>query len=123
MSGRLGNYLDLVSETQRLRIRITRDQQMRIAKLYQAIAEDLKAEQKKHNKKSLKYRWLRDYTTSLQNASNDLFKKIGGIVSGSVHSIAQATVSAEYRFYRNIAPQLSDRFRDVFSHIPQQVVD
>lgn len=123
MSGQLGNYLELVAEAQRKRIRIMRDQQKEIAKLYKNIADDLKVELKKHSEKTLRYRWLEDYAKALNIASEDLFARLNATVTGSVTVVAQAVVSAEETFYSTLTVQLSSRFSDVFSRTPQKVAD
>lgn len=123
MSGRLGIYPSLVREAQKKRIQISHDQQKEIRKLYEEIAHDLSRELKKHDNKTLTYRWLKDYAESINKASTGLYNAIKTQITSSILSTGKAVTEAERAFYSSLAPVLSHRFSDVFSNIPQAAAD
>lgn len=123
MSGRLGIYPSLVREAQKKRVQISRNQQNEIRKLYEEIYRDLSGEMKKHDNKTLTYRWLKDYADSVSKASTWLYNTIKNEVTSSVLSVGKAVAEAERAFYSNLMPALSQRFSDVFSSIPKSVSD
>ncbi len=123
MSGVLGNYPNLVKEAQKKRLEITHQQSREIAQLYKDCANDLEREISKHSEKSLSSRWLKDYSRVLRENSKELYQKIENIVTQSIMRTAAAVTEAERAFYSGAAPFLSERFTDVFSTIPQQMVD
>lgn len=122
-NGHIEQYLDAIRRIQRERIRITKDQQKQIAALYREIAADLEQRLKKYNPNTLGYRWLDDYAKVLRSAATDLTNGIVDIVTGNMLAIANSVVQAEMTLWSAIAPGLSERFSDVFSSIPQSVVN
>ena len=123
MSGRLGNYLDLVATAQKKRLEITLRQEKQIAKIYLQTADEYARAASHYDHDSLTYRWLTDYARALQRGSRVLYSKIGKITAASALEAAQAAAGAERQFYSSMAPYLSRQFSDVFSNIPQQVTD
>ncbi|MFR3483129.1 MAG: hypothetical protein ACLTXL_06360 [Clostridia bacterium] len=75
MSGRLGNYLELVREAQKKRLQITSNQKKQIAELFRQSAKDFEREAGKKNEKSLTYRWLKDYAKNLRKEGKSCFRK------------------------------------------------
>ena len=123
MSGRLGNYWELVKAAEQARIAITKAQQKQIAGLYQEIADDLNHKLQRYNPESLTYRWVKDYAKSLQKDSKRLYTVIkAGVADGLLQS-AKAPVKAEQTFQSKLAPELSEHFSDVFSRVPQSAAD
>lgn len=123
MSGRLGNYLDLVRKAQKKRMQITRDQEKEIRSLYKEIATEMESSLKRHSSKTLTHRWLRDYSKALRRGSKSLYQSIEQKVSSSILQTAGAVAEAEQHFYAKACPCLSERFSDVFSTIPQEMVE
>lgn len=123
MSGRLGNYLELVANAQKKRLQITRDQKKQIADLFCQSAKDFEREAGKKNEKSLTYRWLKDYAKSLRREGKKLFQEIGDITSANIQGASEAVTAAEQRFYTKLCPLLSERFSDVFSTAPKEMVE
>ena len=123
MSGQLGNYLALVKEAEKKRLRITRDQKRQIAALYSAVADDLEKQLSRHSEKSLTTRWLKDYAKALRSESAALYREIGIAVESNMLATAKAVVGAQEAFYSKLVPELSERFSDVFSRIPQHAVN
>lgn len=121
--GHIKQYEDLVKEARKKRIKLTRDQEKQIAKLYQEIADRLESELKKHSKRSLSYRWLEDYAKQLKKNSRSLYRKIESLVTENMERAATDAVQAEEKFWGDIDTSVSERFSDVFSRIPQQAVD
>lgn len=121
--GHIRQYIELVEEAQRKRIQITRQQQQNIARLYRDIAKDAGKEIAKKNDKTLTYRWLKDYAKSLKRQSTHLYSELQGIVGNGMLMAAQSVIDAECSFWGNIVPELSGRFRDTMSTIPQTCVD
>lgn len=116
-------YLDLVREAEQKRISITKAQQKEIRGAYREISSDLERELRKHSESTLTYRWLKDYGTALRESSKALYDGINTTVSGGIQKTAEAVTGAERDFYSALVPDLSRRFRDVFSSIPQQAVN
>lgn len=75
MSGRLGNYLELVREAQKKRLQITSNQKKQIAELFRQSAKDFEREAGKKNEKSLTYRWLKDYAKTCVRKAKSCFRK------------------------------------------------
>lgn len=123
MSGRLGNYLDLVRKAQKKRMQITRDQEKEIRGLYKEIATEMESSLKRHNPETLSYRWIQDYAKALRQDAKNLYKAIEQRVSSSVLAAGNAVTETERRFYTKACPSLSERFSDVFSTIPQEMVE
>ena len=123
MSGRLGNYWELIKAAEQARIAITKAQQKQIADLYQEIADDLNHRLQRYNPESLTYRWVKDYAKSLQKDSKRLYTTIKTGVADSLLQSAKAPVRAEQAFYSKLAPELSEHFSDVFSRVPQSAAD
>lgn len=123
MSGRLGDYLDLVANAQKKRLRITRNQKKQISDLFRQSAKDFEREAGKKNEKSLTYRWLKDYAKSLRREGKKLFQEIGDITSANIQGASEAVAEAEQRFYTKLCPLLSERFSDVFSTAPKEMVE
>ncbi len=123
MSGRLGDYLELVREAQNKRLEITRSQKKQIAQLYLDSAREFERAAKKHSEKTLTYRWLTDYAASLKKQSNTMFSELRGITTQSVLGAAEAVTRAERRFYTKACSALSERFADVFSRVPYGVTE
>lgn len=123
MSGRLGNYLELVREAQKKRLQITSNQKKQIAELFRQSAKDFEQEAGKKNEKSLTYRWLKDYAKNLRKEGKKLFQEIGDITAANIQNTSEAITEAERRFYTKLCPLLSERFSDVFSTIPKKMVE
>lgn len=123
MSGRLGNYWELVKAAEQARIAITKAQQKQIAGLYQEIADDLNHKLQRYNPESLTYRWVKDYAQNLQKDSKRLYTVIKAGVADSLLQSAKAPVKAEQTFYSGLTPELSEHFSDVFSRVPQSAAD
>jgi hypothetical protein len=123
MSGRLGNYRELVKAAEQARVAITKAQQKQIADLYQEIADDLNHRLQRYDSKSLTYRWVKDYAKNLQKDSKRLYTTIKSGVADSLLQSAKAPVKAEQAFYSKLAPELSEHFSDVFSRVPQSAAD
>lgn len=123
MSGWLGDYLELVANAQKKRLQITRDQKKQIADLFCQSAKDFEREAGKKNEKSLTYRWLKDYAKSLRREGKKLFQEIGDITSANIQGASEAVAAAEQRFYTKLCPLLSERFSDVFSTVPKEMVE
>lgn len=131
MSGRLGNYWELVKAAEQARIAITKAQQKQIADLYQEIADDLNHRLQRYDSKSLTYRWVKDYAKNLQKDSKRLYTTIKSGVADSLLQSAKAPVKAEQAFYSGLASglskhasdALSKHFSDVFSRVPQSAAD
>jgi hypothetical protein len=123
MSGRLGNYWELVKAAEQARIAITKAQQKQIADLYQEIADDLNHRLQRYNPESLTYRWVKDYAQSLQKDSKRLYTTIKAGVADSLLQSAKAPARAEQAFYSKLTPELSEHFSDVFSRVPQSAAD
>lgn len=123
MSGSLGDYRKLVREAQNKRIQITREQEKEIRSMYLEIARDLETKLKQHKRNSLSYRWLQDYAKKLRQESKNLFKGISRVSTDSIHDVAKSVTEAERRFYTKACPALSERFSDVFSTIPKEMVE
>lgn len=123
MSGWLGDYLELVANAQKKRLQITRDQKKQIADLFCQSAKDFEREAGKKNEKSLTYRWLKDYAKSLRREGKKLFQEIGDITSANIQGASEAVAAAEQRFYTKLCPLLSERFSDVFSTAPKEMVE
>lgn len=121
--GHIRQYKELVEEAQRKRIQITRQQQQNIAKLYRDIAKDTGKELAKKNEKTLTHRWLKDYAKSLKEQSNYIYSELQKIVNNGLMVTARSVVDVEGRFWGNIVPEISERFRDTMSSIPQTCVD
>lgn len=123
MSGSLGDYRKLVREAQNKRIQITREQEKEIRSMYLEVARDLGTKLKQHKQNSLSYRWLQDYAKKLRQESKNLFKGISRVSTDSIHDVAKFVTEAERRFYTKACPALSERFSDVFSTIPKEMVE
>ena len=123
MSGRLGNYVELVRQAQQKRVQITREQEKEIRSLYREIARSLEKELRRYRPDSLTYRWLKDYAKNLRQESKSLFQEIRSITAASIQDAAEAVTEAERRFYTKACPALSERFSDVFSTIPLEMVE
>ncbi len=123
MSGRLGNYLELVREAQNRRLEITQSQKKQIADLYLESAREFEHAAKKYSEKTLTYRWLKDYAASLKKQSDAMLNALQGITTQSILSTAEAVTKAERRFYTKACPALSERFSDVFSRVPYGVAE
>ena len=116
-------YLDLVRQAEKKRLSITKAQQKEIRSMYREISSNLEKELRRHGSKSLTYRWLKDYAAALKSDSKALYNGISTTVSGGIRQTAEAVTGAERAFYSGLAPDLSRRFREVFSSIPQQAVN
>ena len=123
MSGRLGNYLELVGEARKKRLEITRSQEKELRGLYEEIARELENSLKRYSPKTLTYRWLKDYSKTLRRESKTLHQTVKKKVSSSVLETAGAVTEAEQKFYAKAYPILSERFSHVFSSIPAQVAE
>lgn len=123
MSGRLGNYVELVGEARKKRLEITRSQEKKLRGLYEEIAKELENSLKRYSPKTLTYRWLKDYSKTLRRESKTLYQTIEKKVSSSVLETAGAVTEAEQKFYAKACPILSERFSHVFSSIPAQVAE
>ena len=102
MSGRLGNYLELVANAQKKRLQITRDQKKQIADLFCQSAKDFEREAGKKNEKSLTYRWLKDYAKSLRREGKKLFQEIEDITSANIQAASVADTAEDQRFYTKV---------------------
>ena len=120
--GHIKQYLDLIDEAEQKRIRITAQQERQIAKLYAEVAHDLGREATKHKKNSLGHRWLVDYGKALKRDSKSLYRQIQHTVESNMLATAKAVSGANSKFWGSIVPEVSDRFTDVFSTIPQRAV-
>lgn len=123
MSGRLGNYLELVGEARKKRLEITRSQEKELRGLYEEIARELENSLKRYSPQTLTYRWLGDYAKALRRESKTLYQTVEKKVSSSVLETAGAVAEAEQKFYAKVCPALSQRFSDVFSSIPVKIAE
>lgn len=121
--GHMKQYAELVKQAKKKRVKITKEQQQEIRKMYSAIAKDLKEQLNRYSHETLTYRWIKDYAKSLKNESERLYRDIEKRVEEGIQNIAGAVIETEKDFYDSLAPELSTRFRDVFSRIPQQVTN
>ncbi|MBS1474292.1 MAG: hypothetical protein HP058_05190, partial [Massilimaliae sp.] len=121
--GHVKQYRDLVREAQKKRIRITKEQQKEIRKLYGEIAADLSSRLSRHSDQTLTYRWLKDYAKELRRESRGVYRVIRDLVQNTMLETANAVTGAESAFWSGLVPELSERFADVFSKIPDSVVN
>ena len=121
--GHVKQYRDLVREAQKKRIRITKEQQKEIGKLYGEIAADLSSRLSRHSDQTLTYRWLKDYAKELRRESRGVYRTIQGITEKNMLAVTSAVTGAESAFWGGLVPELSERFADVFSKIPDSVVN
>ena len=121
--GHVKQYRDLVREAQKKRIRITKEQQKEIRKLYGEIAADLSSQLSRHSDQTLTYRWLKDYAKELRRESRGVYRVIRDLVQNTMLETANAVTGAESAFWGGLVPELSERFSDVFSKIPDSVVN
>lgn len=121
--GHKRQYLELIAEVSRQRVEITKRQQRQIAAAYQEIADDLERQLAGKSKRSLTYRWLQDYARALRRGSKTLYAGLEDVVTGNMLDIAQAVVGVQMSLFGEAVPELSGRFSDVFSSIPQQAVN
>lgn len=121
--GHIKQYRDAVEEARKKRILITRQQERQIARLYADVAKDLGREISRKSEKTLTYRWLKDYGKSLKSQSRAIYSALQEVMESSIYSTASLTVDTEMGFWGTIVPELSERFRDTFSSIPQKCVN
>lgn len=121
--GHIKQYLDLVNEAQDKRMRITRKQEQQIAKMYADIATDFGKSLGRKNQNTLNYRWIKDYAKALKRDSKDIFGQISNTVGNNMLLTTKAVVGAQDEFWGGINPKLSEKFKDVFSTVPQQAVN
>ena len=121
--GHKRQYLELIAEVSRQRVEITKRQQRQIAAAYQEIAEDMERQLAGKSKRSLTYRWLQDYAMALRRGSKALYAGLEDVVTGNMLDIAQAVVGVQMSFFGETVPEISGRFSDVFSSIPQRAVN
>lgn len=121
--GHIKQYLDLVNEAQDKRMRITRKQEQQIAKMYADIATDFGKSLGRKNQNTLNYRWIKDYAKALKRDSKDIFGQISNTVGNNMLLTTKAIVGAQDEFWGGINPKLSEKFKDVFSTVPQQAVN
>lgn len=121
--GHIRQYLELAEESQRKRIEIAERQRRQIAKLYSDIANEFGHELHKHDKTTLTYRWLKDYAKSLKYRSKELYNDLQGIVKKGILDTAEAVTQSEVAFWSSLDKSVSERFKDVFSTIPQECAD
>ena len=120
--GHIKQYMDLIDEAEQKRIRIIAQQERQIAKLYAEVAHDLGREAAKHKNNSLGHRWLVDYGKALKRDSKGIYRKIQRTVESNMLATAKAVTGANSKFWGGIVPEVSERFADVFSTIPQRAV-
>lgn len=121
--GHVKQYRDLVREAQKKRIRITKEQQKEIRRIYADLADDLSSRLSRHSDKTLTYRWIKDYAKELRRESRGVYRTIQGITEKNMLAVTSAVTGAESAFWGGIAPELSERFTDVFSRVPNSVVN
>lgn len=121
--GHLKEYCDLVREARKKRIAITKEQQKEIQKIYTDLAADLSSRLSRHSDKTLTYRWLKDYAKELRRESKGVCRTIQGITEKNMLAVTSAVTGAESTYWSKIVPALSERFSDVFSKIPGDVVN
>lgn len=119
----MGNYPELIAKAQNSRIHITKAQRKEIAAMYQQIADDFNHQLKKQSDKTLTYRWVKDYEKTLQTESKYLFSEINSVITKSILKTGKAVIDAEEQFYSSLCLEISDKFSDVFSNIPQKVAN
>lgn len=117
------DYLPLVQAARQKVLRISAQQSRDIARIYAEIAADLRRESAKHGAKTLTYRFLVDYAKNLRKDSEEIFAGQRDLITGNLRAAASATVEAQRAFFAQAAPQLSDRFSDVFSRASQKAVN
>lgn len=115
-------YLELIREAKKQRVRLSREQEKQIRRMYQELAAGLDHELKKYSQKSLSYRWIKDYAGTLKKGGKGLFQSIENNVSRAILSAAELNIGVEKTFWSTLCPALSERFSDVFSSIPRRVV-
>jgi hypothetical protein len=121
--GHIRQYLELAEESQRKRIEITESQRRQIAKLYSDIAKEFGHELHKHDKTTLTYRWMKDYAKALKDRSKELYNELQGLVKKGILDTAEAVTQSEVAFWSSLDKSVSERFKDVFSTIPQECAD
>nr|DAE53218.1 MAG TPA: minor capsid protein [Caudoviricetes sp.] len=120
--GHIKQYMELIDEAEQKRIHISAQQERQIAKLYAEVAHDLGREVAKHKKNSLGHRWIVDYGKVLKRDSKGLYRQIQRTVESNMLATAKAVAGANSKFWGGIVPEVSERFTDVFSTIPQRAV-
>lgn len=116
-------YKELVKEAEQKRMRITQNQRRQIAKVYRDIAKDFGHSLSGKSEKSLSHRWIKDYAKSLKGEGRAIYADLQGIVGKGILDTANAVAGAQESFWNGFLPDMSERFRDVFSTIPQSCVE
>lgn len=120
-------YLKLVEKAQKKRIKLTNSQTEEIKSLYKDIAKDLQERIKKSNKRSLTERWLCDYQKQFRKDIKKLNKVLKKNIKESMFKSANIASFIQIDFFNMLDKkfniQVGDMFSDLFTKIPQDVLN
>lgn len=122
----MNEYLKLVAEAQKQRMKLTHKQTYRIRKLYRDIARDLDKRIKQAPKNSLSERWLKDYQKQFKNDIKILNKILEVDIKKSMGKSAEIASNIQLNFFYMLDEKYNldckSHFANMFTKIPEEAL-
>lgn len=120
----LNEYLKLVDEAQKKRLKLTNDQLYKIKNMYVDISKDLIARTRAAQKNSMDERWLRDFRRQFNKDIKELNTILLKDISGSMEQSAgyAANIQTEMFDLASSKVDISNSFSNMFTKVPTEVV-
>jgi hypothetical protein len=120
----LNEYLKLVDEAQKKRLKLTNDQIYQIKNMYNDISRDLIARARAEPKGSMTERWLRDFRRQFRTDISKLNDILEKNITGSMEQSAGYAAAIQSEMFDLISSKIdiSNSFSNMFTKVPTEVV-
>lgn len=120
----LNEYLKLIDEAQKKRLKLTNDQIYQIKNMYNDISRDLIARARGAPKGSMTERWLRDYRRQFRTDISKLNDILEKNITGSMDQSAGYAAAIQSEMFDLISSKfdISNSFSNMFTKVPTEVV-
>lgn len=120
------NYKDMVRKARRKTLRLTLKQQREILNIYKDTVKELSKKASIAGDKTLKKRWLEDYSKHLDKTTEELENRLYKSIEGAMEQAGKHAVDADLEFFKEAIKKagidLGPHFTEMFSEAPNEVL-
>lgn len=123
----MDNYKDLVMQARKRSLALTIKQQKEVLRIYESAIDELAHKARKAKAGSLTERWATDYLKQVENSKFELQKALDESMKRSIMQATRNAVAPDLQLFaraqKKAGVDIGDRFIDMFSKVPSDVVN
>ena len=120
------NYKDMVTKARKKTLRLALKQQREILNIYKDTVKELSKKASIAGDKTLKKRWLEDYSKHLDKTTEELENRLYKSIEGAMEQAGKHAVDADLEFFKEAIKKagidLGPHFTEMFSEAPNEVL-